>query len=159
MRSLTLDLETGAIGRIRPHAPWTDLADWGRPGNRRPVAHKRVVYPEMGIAFLLREERVSGADLHFQAVDALGMMSAPGECEGFVPAQLRMVAASGAGMLVTVATTPDEIRARLGKAWEDKGAQYLGLAYERRGWELEFEFDADGVLSSAQLSYDKDGAR
>lgn len=113
----------------------------------------------MGIAFLLQEERVSGADLHLQARDALGGMSAPGACEGFVPAQLRMVAASGAGMLVTTATTPDEVRARLGKAWEDTTAGLLGLLYERGSWDLEFEFDADRVLCSVHLTCHRDGAR
>lgn len=152
-RSLALDLETGAINGIRPGAPWTDLADWGRPANRRPVAHNRLVYPEMGIAFLLDQERVSGADLHFQARDVFGYMSSPGVCEGFVPAQLRLVSGSGSEMRLTTATTPDEVRARLGKAWDDSNEQWLGLLYERTGWELEFEFDADRVLSSVHLTY------
>lgn len=157
-RPLALSLETGAISGIRPHAPLTDLADWGRPANRRPVTHKRFVYPEMGIVLRLEQERMSGADLYFRARDALGNMSAPGACEGFVPAQMRMVAASGSGMLVTTATTPDEVRARLGKAWDDKTTGVLDLLYARGGWDLEFEFDADRVLSSVHITYHEDGA-
>lgn len=155
-RSLTLDLETGAINDIRRNAPWTDLQEWGRPANRRPFAHKSFPYPEMGIAFLIEGERVIGAGVEFQARDVYGLVGPAAACEGFVPARLRMVAAGGSGMLVTTATTPDEVRARLGKAGVDENAEWLVLTYLRPGWELEFEFDADRVLSSLYVTYDED---
>lgn len=157
-RSLALDLETGAINDIRANAPWTDLEDWGRPANPRPFAHKGFVYPEMGIAFLVEREWVLGAGVEFQARDVYGLVGPAAACEGFVPARLRMMAASGSEMLVTADTTPDEVRARLGKAGVDDNAEWLVLSYLRPGWELEFEFDADRVLASLYVTYDDDAA-
>ncbi|HEX6371314.1 MAG TPA: hypothetical protein VF006_20515 [Longimicrobium sp.] len=111
------------------------------------------MYPEMGIAFLVARERVTGADMQFQARDAFGLLGAPAVCEGFVPARLQMLAAGGAGMLLTPATTADEIRARLGRGHVDEGPEWLGLLYPRPCWELEFEFDADRALSSLCITY------
>jgi hypothetical protein len=157
-RPLTLDLETGAINDIRPNAPWTDLQEWGRPANRRPFAHKSFAYPEMGIAFLIEGERVLGAGVEFQPRDVYGLVGPASSCEGFVRARLRMVAAGGSGMLVTAATTPDEVRARLGKAGVDENAEWLVLTYPRPGWELELEFDADRALSGLYITYEENAA-
>jgi hypothetical protein len=156
-RPLVLDLETGALNDIRPNAPYTDLEKWGRPANPRPLSDKCLAYPAMGITFLAAEERLKGADLHFQARDVFGATSTPALYDGFVPASLRMVAAGGSEMRVTSATTPDEVRARLGKGWPHENPEWLGLLYQRGGWELEFEFDADRALSSVHITYHEDG--
>jgi hypothetical protein len=156
-RSLTLDLETGALSGIRPGAPWTDLADWGRPANPRPVARSRFVYPGMGVAILLVRERVAAVDVQFQERDVFGHLNAGAVAQGFVPARLRMVGAGGSEMLVTLSTTPDDVRGRLGRAGVDECPEWLGLLYVRAGWEVEFEFDADRALSLVSITY-HDGA-
>jgi hypothetical protein len=150
---LVLDLRTGAVNGIRPNAPYTELAVLGRPANPRPVARKCFVYPEMGLVYALTDERVTGADAVFQARDVFGELDVAAEYEGFAPARLRMVDADGSEAHVTTDTTPDQVRARFGPAGEAEGPEWLGLAYDRGGWELEFEFDARRVLSRVTVTY------
>lgn len=147
-RPLVLDLRTGAVSGIRPDAPYTDLADWGRPANRRPLARGHFVYPEMGITFLVADGRVSGTELEFQPHDVFGSPSRAAGFDGFRPAQLRIVSANGSEFHATPCTTVDEVRARFGEpAYVEDDPEGPVLTYERPGWQLEFDFDTGGVLS------------
>lgn len=153
---LTLDLRTGAVNGIRPHAPYTELSVLGRPANPRPVAHRCFVYPEMGLVYALAGGRVKGADAVFQARDVFGELDLAAEYEGFAHARLRMVDVDGSETFVTTDTTPGQVRARFGPAGESEGPEWLGLACDRGGWAMEFEFDARRVLSRVSLTYFED---
>jgi hypothetical protein len=160
-RPLTLDLASGAVNGIRPSAPYTELVDFGRPANPRPVAHGTFVYPEMGIVFnVAGDERVASADVRFQVRNVHGDVNAAGAYQEFRPARLRIVDAGGREVHVTPHTTPDEVRAHFGEpaGVDEITGEWLGLLYRHPGLEVEFEFGGDRALVSVLVSYQKGAA-
>lgn len=153
-RPLALGWATAEVNGIRPFAPYTELAELGRPANPRPLERLSFVYPEMGITFLVARERVAGADVEFQPHDVFGDPNEAGACEGFRPARLRIATSAGAAFDVTPATTPDEVRARLGEPESvDHNLGWLGLLYQQPRWEIEWEFGPEQALNSISITY------
>jgi hypothetical protein len=153
-RPLTLDWGTAAVNGIRPFAPYTELAGFGRPAHPRPLERLSFVYPEMGITFMVARERVAGADIEFQPHDVFGQPNEAGACDGFRPARLRLLAADGSELVVTPGTTPGEVRARLGEPESvDHNLGWLGLVYQQPRWEIEWKFGPEQALNSISLTY------